>query len=45
MNDQGQLDLAKANSLEIPSLGHYYRLEKIAQYPYVHVEDLPNFEP
>lgn len=44
MNDQGQIDLAKADSVGISGLDHYYRLEKIAQYPYTHVEDVPHFE-
>ena len=44
INDEGQIDLEKSQSTGISGLDHYYQLQKIANYPYAHVESVPHFE-
>ncbi len=40
---QGHIDLARADDVGISGLNSYYRLDKIADYPYARPEDLPDF--
>jgi hypothetical protein len=39
MQETGQLDLEKLNTTGISGLDRYYKLEKIAEYPYVKLSD------
>jgi len=43
MDDQGQIDLSQPNDVGISGLNTYYRLEKIAQFPYARPNALPDF--
>ena len=40
---EGNIDLEKANSMGISGLDSYYELKKTAQYPYVLVNEVPDF--
>lgn len=39
----GDIDLECANSVGISGLNSYYEVKKIAQYPYVRVDEVPEF--
>jgi len=41
--DTADLDLEATQSVGISGLNSYYRLEKIAQYPYVRIGEVPDF--
>ncbi len=43
MDDQGQIDLSKPNNVGISGLNTYYKLEKIAKFPYARPSALPDF--
>ena len=43
MDDQGQIDLSQPNDVGISGLNTYYKLEKIAQFPYARAKELPDF--
>lgn len=43
MDDQGQIDLSKPNNVGISGLNTYYKLEKIAEFPYARPNALPDF--
>lgn len=43
MNDKGYVDLAKLNNAGIGGLNTYYSLEKIGQFPYARVSEVPDF--
>lgn len=38
------IDLEKTNSVGISGLNSYYELKKIAHYPYVHINEVPDFK-
>ncbi len=42
LND-GDIDLEKSESMGISGLNSYYKLEKIAKYPYVRLNEVPKF--
>ena len=42
LND-GDIDLELSKSVGISGLNSYYELKKIAQYPFVRLEDVPEF--
>jgi flavin reductase (DIM6/NTAB) family NADH-FMN oxidoreductase RutF len=44
VNEKGQIDLSKFNAVGIGGLNSYYRLEKIADYPYVRTNQIPDFD-
>jgi len=43
MNEEGILDLEQASTAGISGLNSYYKLQKIATYPYARVNELPDF--
>ena len=43
LDDQGQIDLSQPNDVGISGLNTYYKLEKIAQFPYARPNALPDF--
>jgi flavin reductase (DIM6/NTAB) family NADH-FMN oxidoreductase RutF len=43
ISDEGYLNLAKVDDVGISGLNSYYALRKIADFPYAHVEQLPDF--
>lgn len=43
MDDQGQIDLSQPDDVGISGLNTYYKLEKIAQFPYARPNALPDF--
>ncbi|MBE9466401.1 flavin reductase family protein [Dyadobacter subterraneus] len=43
MDDQGQIDLSQPNDVGISGLNTYYKLEKIAHFPYARPNALPDF--
>ena len=43
INDKGQLDLAKYDAVGISGLDSYYALEKMATFPYVRINEIPDF--
>lgn len=43
MDDQGQIDLSKPNNVGISGLNTYYKLKKIAKFPYARPSALPDF--
>jgi flavin reductase (DIM6/NTAB) family NADH-FMN oxidoreductase RutF len=43
MDEQGQIDLSQPNDVGISGLNTYYKLEKIAQFPYARPNALPDF--
>lgn len=43
VNEKGQIDLAQFDAVGIGGLNTYYRLEKIADYPYVRNHQIPEF--
>ncbi|MCF2446233.1 flavin reductase family protein [Dyadobacter sp. CY345] len=43
MDDQGQIDLSEPNDVGISGLNTYYKLEKIAAFPYARPNALPDF--
>ena len=44
VNEKGQIDLSNFNAVGIGGLNSYYRLEKIADYPYVRTHQIPEFD-
>lgn len=44
VNEKGQIDLSNFNAVGIGGLNSYYRLEKIADYPYVRTQQIPEFD-
>ena len=42
--ESGDIDLEQLQSTGISGLNSYYQLKKVAQYPYVRVEEVPNFK-
>ena len=44
LNDNGYIDLEKLNTTGIGGLNSYYKLSKIASYPYARREEVPNFK-
>ena len=44
VNEKGQIDLSKFNAVGVGGLNSYYRLEKIADYPYVRNHQIPEFD-
>lgn len=44
VNEKGQINLAQFNAVGIGGLNTYYRLEKIADYPYVRNHQIPEFD-
>jgi flavin reductase (DIM6/NTAB) family NADH-FMN oxidoreductase RutF len=45
MDENGQLDLSNVNDVGISGLNSYYKLEKIAEFPYARPANLPTFSP
>lgn len=43
INEKGQLELDKYNAVGIGGLNNYYALEKIANFPYVRLNEIPDF--
>lgn len=43
MNDEGYLNLEKANGIGISGLNSYYELKKISDFPYVRIAKVPKF--
>lgn len=43
--EKGDIDLEELQSTGISGLNSYYQLKKVAQYPYVRIDEVPNFEP
>lgn len=43
VDEQGQIDLSQPDDVGISGLNTYYRLEKIAQFPYARPNALPDF--
>ena len=43
LDDQGQIDLSQPHDVGISGLNTYYKLEKIAQFPYARPTALPDF--
>lgn len=43
MDDHGQIDLSQPNDVGISGLNTYYKLEKIAQFPYARPNAIPDF--
>lgn len=43
VSDKGYIDLEKAEVAGISGLNTYYSLEKIASFPYVRIEEVPEF--
>ncbi|WP_339756103.1 flavin reductase family protein [Algoriphagus aquimarinus] len=44
INDLGQLDLQHSSSIGISGLNTYYGLTRLASFPYVREEEIPDFE-
>lgn len=44
ISDEGYVDLDQNNGVGIGGLNTYYKLEKVAQYPYARVNELPDFK-
>ena len=44
INNLGQLNLSECNSIGIGGLNSYYRLNKIDSFPYVRVNETPDFK-
>ena len=44
INEKGYIDLDQAEIAGISGLNSYYSLEKIASFPYVRLEEVPEFE-
>lgn len=43
MDEEGHLNLQTSDTAGIAGLNSYYRLERIAQFPYAHLKDVPKF--
>ncbi|MRS60072.1 flavin reductase family protein [Larkinella terrae] len=43
VDQEGHLDLSRISDVGISGLNSYYKLEKIAQFPYARPKDLPDF--
>jgi len=43
LNEKGQLNLEAYNAVGISGLNSYYALEKIASFPYVRLDEIPDF--
>jgi len=44
VNEQGQIDLSQPDDVGISGLNTYYKLEKIAEFPYARPNALPDFD-
>lgn len=44
VNEEGQIDLSQPNDVGISGLNTYYKLEKIAEFPYARPNELPDFK-
>ncbi len=44
VNEKGYIDLEQAETAGISGLNSYYSVEKIASFPYVRVEEVPEFD-
>ncbi len=44
VNEKGYIDLGEAEVAGISGLNSYYKLDKIASFPYVRLEEVPKFE-
>ena len=44
VNEKGYIDLGEAEVAGISGLNSYYKLDKIASFPYVRLEEVPEFE-
>ncbi len=44
VNEKGQIDLTKFDAVGIGGLNTYYRLEKIAEFPYIRNNQIPKFD-
>ncbi len=44
INDKGYIDLDLADGIGISGLNSYYKLEKLADFPYARVSDTPDFK-
>tara|TARA_B100001115_G_scaffold184839_1_gene189276 strand:+ start:3480 stop:4160 length:681 start_codon:yes stop_codon:yes gene_type:complete len=44
VNEKGQINLSNFNAVGVGGLNSYYRLEKIADYPYVRNHQIPEFD-
>jgi flavin reductase (DIM6/NTAB) family NADH-FMN oxidoreductase RutF len=44
LNEKGYIDLEQAETAGISGLNSYYSVEKIASFPYVRVEEVPEFD-
>jgi hypothetical protein len=40
----GQINLAQYQAVGIAGLNSYYKLEKLASYPYVRTHEIPEFD-
>ena len=43
INNDGLVDLEVLNAIGISGLNSYYKLKKLADYPYARVDDVPDF--
>ena len=44
VNELGQINLAQYQAVGIAGLNSYYKLEKLASYPYVRTHEIPEFD-
>ncbi len=44
MNEKGYIDLSQTNAIGISGLNCYYTVEKIHEFPYARVNEIPDFE-
>lgn len=44
INEQGYIDLGMANVIGISGLNSYYKVEKLADFPYARVSEVPEFK-
>lgn len=44
INDQGYIDLSQADGIGISGLNSYYKLERLADFPYARVSEVPEFK-
>lgn len=44
VNEEGQIDLSQPTDVGISGLNTYYKLEKIAEFPYARPNELPDFK-
>ena len=44
VNELGQINLTQYQAVGIAGLNSYYKLEKLASYPYVRTHEIPEFD-